>query len=191
MGRITGPKALSYGITGIIGRSSGLATDLRLASGTLYGLRYSTQHLRSFLGLQGDCFDRFIVRSKEIIESFRLILQLLSIRADNTAGKARYRTMEDIINHFKESVALHPKPNKVSDYYVESPKGVFGSILVNNGHLEPYRCAFRTPVGANMNLISNFSNNTSFADFVATFCSIDVVLGEIDRIKWTKDFSID
>jgi NADH:ubiquinone oxidoreductase subunit D len=39
----------------------------------------------------------------------------------------------------------------------------------------------RTPVSHNMHLIPSVCAGTVFGDFVATFCSLDIVLGEIDR----------
>ena len=89
--------------------------------------------------------------------------------------------MEDLISHFKLNVAFRGTLEGKSSYMVESPKGIFITSVINTKQLEPYRLSFRSPVAANMNLIQNFSNKITFADFVATFCSIDVVLGEIDR----------
>ena len=89
--------------------------------------------------------------------------------------------MEDLISHFKLNVAFRGTLEGKSSYMVESPKGIFITSVINTKQLEPYRLSFRSPVAANMNLIQNFSNKITFSDFVATFCSIDVVLGEIDR----------
>lgn len=64
---------------------------------------------------------------------------------------------------------------------VESPKGEVGVTLISNGSSRPTRCKLRTPVSHNMHTIPTISIGTVFADFVATFCSLDIVLGEIDR----------
>jgi NADH-quinone oxidoreductase subunit C/D len=64
---------------------------------------------------------------------------------------------------------------------VESPKGEVGVTLVSSGTSKPVRLKLRTPVSHNMHLIPSISIGSIFADFVATFCSLDIVLGEIDR----------
>jgi len=72
----------AYGITGLIARSCGRVYDLRLLAQGGYGL-YRTLTIRSFLGRRGDNLDRFLLRVKEVAESFRLlsqIVQLVSVR---------------------------------------------------------------------------------------------------------------
>ena len=64
---------------------------------------------------------------------------------------------------------------------VESPKGEVGVSLVSMGGTRPYRVKLRTPVSHNMHLIPTLGVGATFADFVATFCSLDIVMGEIDR----------
>ena len=64
---------------------------------------------------------------------------------------------------------------------VESPKGEVGVTLVGVGGGKPFRTKVRTPVSHNMHLIPLLSVGATFADFVATFCSLDIVMGEIDR----------
>lgn len=64
---------------------------------------------------------------------------------------------------------------------VESPKGEVGVTLVTAGGVKPIRLKLRTPVAHNMHLIPVASMGSTFADLVATFCSLDIVMGEIDR----------
>lgn len=53
--------------------------------------------------------------------------------------------------------------------------------LVAGGGSRPVRVKLRTPVSHNMHLIPTISVGATFADMVATFCSLDIVMGEIDR----------
>ena len=53
--------------------------------------------------------------------------------------------------------------------------------LVGSGLVKPYRLKVRTPVSHNMHLIPVVGVGATFADLVATFCSLDIVMGEIDR----------
>ena len=89
--------------------------------------------------------------------------------------------MESIISHFKYNTIFSKTKKATSFSVIEGPKGIVSTVLILNSNTFPYRCSVRSPVSHNMNLISTFGNSVNFADFVATFCSLDVVLGEIDR----------
>jgi NADH:ubiquinone oxidoreductase subunit D len=89
--------------------------------------------------------------------------------------------MEDVISHFKNNVYIQTQEKGYSVGLVESPKGIMSVTLVTGGRLIPYRVQVKSPVAANLNVISSIANKVTLADFVATFCSLDVVLGEIDR----------
>lgn len=98
-----------------------------------------------------------------------------------THARGRFTGMEELITHFRLSSEGYPSRSGISFGEVESPKGVVSVILVTNGSSRPVRMKLRSPVAHNLNLIPAISSGSLFADFVATFCSLDVVLGEIDR----------
>jgi NADH-quinone oxidoreductase subunit D len=89
--------------------------------------------------------------------------------------------MESLISHFRLTSEGWPTNPGFVYRGVESPKGEVGVTLVSNGGAKPSRLKLRTPVSHNMHLIPTISIGSIFADFVATFCSLDIVLGEIDR----------
>jgi NADH-quinone oxidoreductase subunit D len=89
--------------------------------------------------------------------------------------------MESVISHFKLNSEYQQVRQGLAYQYVESPKGHFGTYIVADGSNTPYRCKVRTPVAHNMNIIPSVCSGLMFADMVATFCSLDIVLGEIDR----------
>jgi NADH-quinone oxidoreductase subunit D len=89
--------------------------------------------------------------------------------------------MESLISHFRMTSEGWPTNPGFTYQTVESPKGEVGVTLVSNGTSKPTRLKLRTPVSHNMHLIPTVSIGSIFADFVATFCSLDIVLGEIDR----------
>lgn len=249
VGSIQVSKVNNYGITGIISRSAGLKEDLRLKKSNSYGA-YWYLSFRTFLGKKGDNYDRFLIRIKEILESFRLISQLvifLNLKNNNKFSskqvvnqfkycfnsafkkitnfynfkhcdvnnllfsatvshlkkfknfyfnlqnflfsnfnntlnyKTKFSSMEGTIEHFKYYSEGVQVPMGISYQHVESPKGLMGVSLISDGSLQPYRCKIRTPVSHNMHLIPSICTGSMFADFVATFCSLDIVLGEIDR----------
>lgn len=175
-------KIKRYGVTGVIARSAGICIDLRLLSTNALGLSYNCVTLRSFIGKKSDCYDRFLVRAKEIIESFKIINQCLSANTLTYNLRAtKSSSMESTIASFKTNSSFETTMPGIFTGSAESPKGVVTTILALNGSYAAYRFYLRSPVAHNMNLIASVGNASTFADFVATFCSIDVVLGEIDR----------
>jgi NADH-quinone oxidoreductase subunit D len=199
LGQISKSKVTAHGITGVVARSAGLCTDLRLSTTPGYGA-YRALTFRTFLGRRGDNLDRFLLRIKETVESFRLISQALQALAPLTtrggaaAGAAglapapynipsagAYSSMEALIHHFRSSSEGSPSSPGLSYGGVEGPKGEVGVTILCAGGVRPYRLKVRTPVSHNMHLIPLVARGVLFADFVATFCSLDIVLGEIDR----------
>lgn len=89
--------------------------------------------------------------------------------------------MEALITHFRAASEGGVAVRGFSYGAVESPKGEVGVSLVGSGLVRPYRLKLRTPVSHNMHLIPTISTGATFADLVATFCSLDIVMGEIDR----------
>ena len=183
MGFLTRQKLLKYGVSGVIARASGISCDLRIKSALAYSGFYKLTALKSFISFKSDSLDRFINRSREVLESFRLILTCLSLNPflATTSDKRKFLKMEDVISHFRESSYMHISAVGSRSCFVEGPKGYVGVTIVNTGNYLPYRFQVRSPVAANMNLIPTITNKITIADFVATFCSLDVVLGEIDR----------
>lgn len=201
VGQTSISRLRAYGITGLIGRSAGLLTDVRLSNPHSYGY-YNSLSFSSFLGRRGDNFDRFLIRIKESIESFQLLSQVMSLINFKLNGgfsgsgfykgsttrfaldglsTSRFISMESLISHFRYVSDGFSIKRGVSYRSVESPKGEVGVFLVSSGLAKPFRIKFRTPVSHNMNMLSSMSVDSLLADFVMTFCSFDIVLGEIDR----------
>lgn len=65
-----------WGVSGVLARSAGYRRDLRFSWGETYGSYYYLA-ARSFLGERGDCYDRFLIRMREMAESGHIILQVL------------------------------------------------------------------------------------------------------------------
>jgi len=184
VGIFSSNKINNYGVTGVIARASGLKYDLRVNKVNNIFNTYLIINIKSFLGKFSDAFDRFIIRTKEIIESFKIINQIiLLILPIKTHKISKFSNMETIIEHFKKNTIFYNKTQELCTVYglVEGPKGLVGVYLTLNKNQNPYRVQVRSPVSHNMNLITTVGNCVNFADFVATFCSLDVVLGEIDR----------
>jgi len=68
--------ALSYNLSGIMLRCTGLKFDLRLSLNHTYAY-YQYITLNSFISINGDCYDRFLLRMNEMLESIFVINQII------------------------------------------------------------------------------------------------------------------
>jgi NADH:ubiquinone oxidoreductase subunit D len=62
----------------VLARSTGLLKDLRLSYNETYA-NYYYLNIRSFFGQNGDCYDRYLIRMREMIESVNIISQVTNI----------------------------------------------------------------------------------------------------------------
>jgi len=181
--------ALAWGFSGVMVRGSGLAWDLRRAQP--YEC-YSELEFDIPIGKHGDCYDRYLVRIEEMLESIKIIKQSLDkmpsgpvLSVDNKVTPPRRAvmkgSMEALIHHFKLYTEGFHVPEGEVYAAVEAPKGEFGVYLVSDGTNKPYRCKIRAPGYAHLQAMDFLSKGHMLADVAAIIGSIDVVFGEIDR----------
>ncbi len=191
IGVLTPERALALGCTGPMLRGSGVAWDLRKKQ------PYAVYDRMAFdvpVGVQGDCYDRYLVRVEEMRQSNRIIRQCVEwLRAnpgpvitDNhkIAPPSRVEmksNMEDLIHHFKLfTEGIHVPPGETYAT-VEHPKGEFGIYLVSDGANKPYRLKIRAPGFAHLAGLDEISRGHMIADAVAIIGTLDIVFGEVDR----------
>lgn len=58
-------------------RSAGIKRDLRVSKFETYA-NYYYLNFRSYVGLNGDCYDRFLLRMNEMCESINITTQIIS-----------------------------------------------------------------------------------------------------------------
>lgn len=185
----------NWGLTGILARSCGIKRDLRLSYSDVYS-QYNKLNFRSYLGINGDTFDRFLIRMLEMGESLNLINQtanlllkkqktknffnknLISLNGSSTNS---YTSMEDLIAHFIDwHTGFHVTSN-ISSVFIESPKGEFGVSIISNNTAAPARCKVRSPSYHNLQFLPTLTKGHFLADLAALIGTIDIVFGEIDR----------
>jgi len=146
--------------------------------------------------MNGDCYDRYMIRVEEMRQSLFIMEQVLySIRyldmIDNYAIRSNKIvppnrafmkfSMEALIHHFK----LYSEGFNVEkgDSYavVEAPKGEFGVFLVSNNTSRPYRCRIKAPGFLHLQGLEMMSKDLMLADLVTIIGTQDLVFGEIDR----------
>jgi len=163
IGKLSLEKALDYGITGPNLRASGLGFDLRKAKP--YGI-YERFDFEVPTGKNGDTFDRFIIRMLEMRQSVRIIEQAFSNLPDGPIQSKVPKTL---------------KPDGEIYHQIETSKGALGFYLVGDGGKNPHRLHIHGPSFINVGVFPEIVKGELIQDAIATFASIDIVLGEVDR----------
>ena len=189
VGVITPKLALDYGITGPNLRASGIKWDLRK---DMPYMVYPEFKFDVPVGTTGDAYDRYLVRTREMRESIKILQQAIDglpegpINADVPSvviptKDQIYTQMEALIWHFKIiSEGFAPKPGQVFSA-IENPKGEFGFFIKSDGTNKPARTRIHSPALRSTQIIPELVRGKLIADVVTTVASLDPVLGEIDR----------
>jgi NADH-quinone oxidoreductase subunit D len=195
IGVVTPERAKAMGFTGAMLRGSGIVWDLRKHQ------PYEVYDRLSFdipVGVNGDCYDRYLVRVEEMRQSNRIIKQCVDwLRADSAKGAGPVITdnhkvappqrvdmksnMEELIHHFKLFTEGFHVPEGEAYAAVEHPKGEFGIYLVSDGANKPYRLKIRAPGFAHLQALDEMARGHMIADAVTIIGTQDIVFGEIDR----------
>lgn len=161
---------LDYGATGPVLRGAGMKWDLRRNKPySLYNeFEFDVIVGAAEIGQLGDCWNRYIVRMKEVVQSIRIIRQVLEkLEPGPVMGK-----VPKIIKLPKGEVYVRQ----------ECPRGELGFHLVSEGDSkQPYRLKVKSPCFTHTSMLPRVAPGQMIADFVATVGSIDIVLGEVDR----------
>jgi NADH-quinone oxidoreductase subunit D len=191
IGLVTKDEAFAWGFTGVMLRGSGVPWDLRRNQ------PYECYDELAFeipLGVNGDCYDRYLCRMEEMRQSVSIMRQCIAllrkaegpvIVEDNKIVPPRRaemkRSMEAMIHHFKLYTEGFRTPPGEVYAYVEAPKGEFGVYLVSDGTNKPYRCKMRAPSYPHLAAMDWMNRGHMLADVAAVLGSLDIVFGEIDR----------
>ncbi len=94
-----------------------------------------------------------------------------------------YGNIEGLMNHFKLIMDYHGIRPPIGDTYhaVEGANGELGFYVVSDGQDRPYRVRVRPPCFFNMAVLHKMLEGYMVADIVATFGSINMIAGELDR----------
>jgi len=170
VGVISKEDALAYACTGPVLRGSGVSFDCRRDDPySIYPkLDWEVQVGRGEMGTVGDCWDRYIVRVREIEQSCRMIRQVLT-----TLPAGEYQTLE-----LKKPVKV---PAGAAYTRVESAKGEMGHYIIADGGAKPFRNKVRSCSFCNLQVVEKVGVGQMVSDLVALVGSLDIVLGEIDR----------
>ena len=163
VGGMTKEQAEQFGAVGPTARASGVARDVRVDAP--YGA-YPDFPVNIVVDDGGDLAARFIVRTRELFEAYRLIRAML----DNIpAGELTVRAPRRV-----------PTGEVVSR--VEAPRGELFYYLKSNGTDKPDRVKVRTPSLCNWSSVINVAVGHKLADMPMIMAGIDPCFSCNDRL---------
>jgi NADH-quinone oxidoreductase subunit D len=191
IGVVDPDRAKQLGFTGPMLRGSGVEWDLRKKQ------PYEVYERLNFdipVGVNGDCYDRYLVRMEEMRQSNRIVRQCVDWLRQNPGPvlledhkitppkrEEMKADMEALIHHFKLFTEGMCLPEGEAYAAVEHPKGEFGVYLVSDGSNKPYRLKVRAPGFVHLSALDEMARGHMLADVVAIIGTQDIVFGEIDR----------
>jgi len=191
IGVVSPERARNLGFTGPMLRGSGVLWDLRKHQP--YDV-YDRMDFDVPIGVNGDTYDRYLVRIEEMRQANRIVAQCVDwLRANpgpvitanhKVAPPSRLEMksgMEDLIHHFKLYTEGIRVPEGEVYAAVEHPKGEFGIYIVSDGANKPYRLKIRAPGFPHLAALDEMARGHMIADAVAVIGTMDIVFGEIDR----------
>jgi NADH-quinone oxidoreductase subunit D len=191
IGVVSPERAIQLGFSGPMLRGSGVEWDLRKKQP--YAV-YDRMEFDVPVGVNGDCYDRYLLRIEEMRQSNRIIKQCVDWLRKNpgpvmlddrkVAPPSRVdmkSNMEALIHHFKLFTEGMHVPEGEAYAAVEHPKGEFAIYLVSDGANKPYRMKVRSPNFIHLSAMNELAAGHMLADAVAIIGTLEIVFGEIDR----------
>ena len=191
IGVVSPERAMQLGFTGPMLRGSGVVWDLRKQQS--YEV-YDQVQFDIPVGVNGDCYDRYLVRVEEMRQSNRIVRQCIDWLRKNPGPVViedrkivppkrveMKDDMESLIHHFKLFTEGYSVPEGEAYAAVEHPKGEFGCYLISDGSNKPFRVKIRAPGFAHLSAMNEMVAGHMLADVVAVIGTQDIVFGEVDR----------
>lgn len=160
----------AYGCTGPVLRGAGVPFDCRKDDPySIYDrFEFDIPYGEGEQGTVGDCWDRYMVRMREMYESCRIIRQAVDALP---GGPVKAEELKKLVKVPQGSLYTR----------TESSKGEIGYHIFADGGSKPFRTKVRSPSFSNLQVIEKVGPGMMLSDLVATVGSLDIVLGEIDR----------
>ncbi|HEX3050184.1 MAG TPA: nickel-dependent hydrogenase large subunit [Aggregatilineaceae bacterium] len=168
IGTMSKEVAEKHGAVGPNARASNVARDIRIDAPYAAYAQYPVQLITE---TAGDLEARFIVRIKELFESYRVIRQVLDTMPE---GELTVRMPRRI----KEGEVISR---------VEAPRGELLYYIRSNGTDMPERVKVRTPTLPNMATVLTLAAGHQFADMPMILAGIDPCFSCNDRMVTVKD----
>jgi NADH-quinone oxidoreductase subunit D len=188
VGPLSAERALAYGFTGPNLRACGVDYDVRVMN------PYSSYNDFDFeipVGVNGDTYDRFCVRTDEMWQSIKIISDAMNNLPEGgfqvdvpeivlPPKEKVYNNMEALIWHFKVVMGEINVPAGEVYFSVEGGNGELGFYLVSDGGRTPYRLHFRRPCFIYYQAYPEMIRGGVLSDAILTMSSMNVIAGELD-----------
>jgi len=191
IGVVSRERALQLGFSGPMLRGSGVEWDLRKKQP--YAV-YDEVEFDIPVGVNGDCYDRYLVRIEEMRQSTNIVKQCIAWLRKNPGPvwledhkitpphrEQMKSDMESLIHHFKYMTEGYCVPAGEVYAAIEHPKGEFGVYMISDGANKPFRVKIRAAGFAHLSALDEMVRGHMLADLVAIIGSQDIVFGEVDR----------
>lgn len=168
VGTMSREQAERLGVVGPTARASGVARDIRLEAPYA---AYTDFPAQMVLAEAGDLEARFVVRIKELFESYRLIREVLDKLPSGdlqTRMPRKIKAGETIVR-------------------VEAPRGEVFYFIKSNGTDNPERIKVRTPTLCNMGSVVATAAGHQLADMPMILAGIDPCFSCNDRTVTVRD----
>ena len=186
VGVVSAADALNLSFSGVMLRGSGVPWDIRKSS------PYDAYDQVEFdvpVGVNGDCYDRYLCRMEEFRQSLRIIHQCLNKMPEGPIKVEDYKiapppraamkeNMEALIHHFLLYTKGYVVPPGDTYSVIEAPKGEMGVYVVSDGSERPYRVHIRAPGFAHLGGFDAVAKGHLLADAVAIIGTMDLVFGK-------------
>ena len=166
IGIIPADVGLSYGLSGVNIRGSGVDWDVR-RDAMPNGLVYDQVDWKVWTHPDGDSYARMWVRLQEVREGASIVTQLL----DQIPSGPVMAKVPRIIK----------VPAGEAFVETENPLGVMGYYIVSKGDLNPFRVKIRSASFSNVSITPWLLKGVYVPDIITILGSLYFILGDIDR----------
>jgi NADH-quinone oxidoreductase subunit D len=167
IGVMTHKNARKIGAIGTTARASGIKRDIRVEAPYAGYIQFPVHIVTE---KTGDLESRFVVRIKELYESFRVI--------------------REILDHMPEGELSVKVPRRIPEgetvSRVEAPRGELFYFMKSNGSDKPERVKVRTPSLCNWDFVLNTAIGHKLADMPMILAGIDPCFSCNDRMVFVK-----
>lgn len=164
IGVVSKELAMSMGATGFVARASGIDWDLR--RDRPYG-PYPQLKFNVATATEGDIWARIMVRFDEMLNSIKLMRQILDGMPEG--------------DHMAKMPRVLRLPKGEAYGYVEGCRGEIGVHIYSDGGPNAYRARYRPPILYHLAIADTVLPGQMLADAIVSLASFDFCFGEVDR----------
>lgn len=164
VGTLSKEDAISWSVTGPSGRASGWACDVRKTNP--YSI-YNELEFDQVVRTEGDSMARFKVRMDEMVQSARIIEQLIDNIPEGEYCVKVPKVIKLPVGHWFKMV--------------EGCRGTFGVYIESDGGTSPYRLKIAPPCLPAAAVVDHITRGSKIADLITIGGSLDYIVPDMDR----------